>query len=968
MWLIAAIVFAIVGVLNVSQRAVHQLPPTDGVLWAFHNNQIIADKIQPNSSAARAGMLAGDRLVAVSLDDKRFEEIASTADVQIYLDGAGANNSVTYLFQRPNYAAGNNFYYADLRHLDAPPRWTASALSEILVGLIFLFAGFFVLFNQGGRAPFVLHFAAVCLLAFVFLAFKPIGTFQDFDAAVAIFDDAAFLFFAPALLHFCLIYPVRRQFSKRIWKTLWLYVPAIVLAVDNTANYLVPLSPAQTQTLEKIDFDAWLYRAILWHFVAFLGASAGVLIYRYARNRQVIVRQRLKWMIAGMTAAFVPVVLYQIVKPIFTLPTENWLTTLAILPLALIPLTFGHSVVRYRLMDVDIVVRRAAVYALTTLAICMLIGVVAFGFVFLAFPDVSNYFSQSGLQPTEFAARVVIAVVAMAAIVMLSAPLKEFLQERADRFFYGERYDMRRGLLDFGKTLSVTTQIDQLLNALTSRLQQVLSVEKVAVLIEDGDDYRLARAVNLSKDFRVPANFRQLVRTNAAQQSSVIRADEMEFTDAGNDFARHELHYFAPCIARGRMVAVIGLGRTTDGSLLSSEDLDILQTVSGYVAIAIENSLLYEEQQKRTEELAVLKEFNESIVESVNVALLAVDTNGEILRGNTTAEDLFGLSRDEIVGQAVETLFTSDFTETLRDILGARSWDLQEVRHAYKVAATVRDGQNFVLNLAVAPLRSSEGTRTGAILILEDVTSRVALESQLQQSEKLSSIGLLAAGVAHEVNTPLTGVSSYTQMLLGMIPETDPKHLLLQKVAKQTDRASNIVGNLLNFSRAGGSTEFAAINVNRIVEDTLQLLEIELRRSRVTVNKNFAQNLPDIRGNAGKLQQVFTNLILNARDAIVAENGEINIETAFDHDKATVCISDNGGGISPENLSKIYDPFFTTKEVGRGTGLGLAVSYGIIQEHNGQISVASAIGEGTKFTITLPAAQSTFKQMQTAAD
>jgi signal transduction histidine kinase len=262
----------------------------------------------------------------------------------------------------------------------------------------------------------------------------------------------------------------------------------------------------------------------------------------------------------------------------------------------------------------------------------------------------------------------------------------------------------------------------------------------------------------------------------------------------------------------------------------------------------------------------------------------------------------------------------------------------------------------LILNVAIAPLRSVSANQTGAIVVLENVTSRIKLEETLQQSEKLSSIGLLAAGVAHEVNTPLTGVSSYTQMLLGMIPETDPKHALLLKVQKQTDRASNIAGNLLNFSRAGNTTEFSEVDVNNLLEDTLQLLEPQLRKSQINVVKEYAENLPKIEGNAGKLQQVFTNLVINARDAMLS-GGTITLVTgSAAEDEIFIKVSDTGEGISAEDLPKIYDPFFTTKGVGTGTGLGLAVSYGIVQEHAGSIEVESAVGEGTTFRIVFPVA------------
>jgi len=291
----------------------------------------------------------------------------------------------------------------------------------------------------------------------------------------------------------------------------------------------------------------------------------------------------------------------------------------------------------------------------------------------------------------------------------------------------------------------------------------------------------------------------------------------------------------------------------------------------------------------------------------------------------------------------------------LRQVLGPDGWRLNQTRQIYKLHTLTRAGRAVVLNIALAPLYADTEEQTGALVVFEDVTQRLQLEEQLQQREKLSSIGLLAAGVAHEVNTPLTGVSSYTQMLLGMLPENDPKHALLEKVRRQADRATDIVNNLLNFSRTGSATEFSPTNVNRVLDDTLQLLEPQLRRSQIQVVREYGEGLPDIHGNSVKLQQVFTNLILNARDSISNGDGRITLKTSNGDDGlVSVEVSDNGMGIEPENVAKIYDPFFTTKGVGGGTGLGLAVTYGIVQEHSGHISVASTPGEGSTFRITLP--------------
>jgi len=967
-WLVAAVLLVAGAALNISQRAFQKMAPTDGVVWVQRADGIYAESVLPNFAASRAGVVTGDKLIGIGLDGDKTDEVTSTADIAMFLDAAGVDGSLTYFYQRPQYTFSDNYYYADLKHIDSMPRWMPSIFFLSFVGLVWLGVGLFVLLKQGSTSPFVLHFAFICLAAFTFHCYKSIGTGQDFDLAVSLIDNIAFGLFVPLFLHFCIRYPVRNLvFDQAKWKTIALYIPTAILSFVLVTVSVIPALFAQSKIAESItrvadatDLFPLLDKLFLYHFIAGVLAGALFLIWRFVKNQQIVVRQRLKWAMAGTVTAIIPVLAVTILERFGVhLPSDDYFTSaIQTLPLALIPLSFGHSVVRYRLMDVDVVVRRALVYALTTVAIAMMIGTVALGLVFLA---VGN-----NLSTTEITLRAVIAIVAMAAIVLLSEPLKKFLQERADRFFYGERYDMRQGLLDFGKTLSATTALDPLLNALVERLRQVLDVEKLAVFVEDtaaDSHYILAKSSGLSEEYRIPADFRTMIRQKSAGKG-IVRADEIEAVEADIDttesrspIVRQELHYFVPCVARGKMVAVIGLGRAGDGSLLSSEDLEILKTVSGYVAVAVENSRLYEEQQQHADELAMLKEFNESIVESVNVGLLAVDEEGRIIRCNSTFESMIGLGREEAVGKMVEDVFDAGFALNLENILGRSRWHLTEIRNAYKLHTFNSAGGSLILNVAVAPLRSVSNQQTGAIIVLENVTDRVKLEESLQQNEKLSSIGLLAAGVAHEVNTPLTGVSSYTQMLLGMVPDTDPKHALLQKMQRQTERATNIVGNLLNFSRTGASSDFVDMEINNLLNDTLQLLEPQLRKSNISIVKEYSEMLPKVSVNGGKLQQVFTNLILNARDSI-SGSGTITLRTAINSaDQIVIEVADTGEGIPAAILSKIFDPFFTTKGVGNGTGLGLAVSYGIVQEHNGTIEALSQDGEGSTFRITLPAAR-----------
>ncbi|HSK62247.1 MAG TPA: ATP-binding protein, partial [Pyrinomonadaceae bacterium] len=689
------------------------------------------------------------------------------------------------------------------------------------------------------------------------------------------------------------------------------------------------------------------------HLILGLVASCVLLVSTYVKAKSALVRQQMKWVVWGMLLSVTPFILLYGVVYLAGASTDRWLTDIAVLPLIAIPFAFGYSVLRYRLMDVELVVRRVFVYALTTLAISVLIGVAVYMGGLYAFGSDQTFGSG------EITLRVVAAVAAMAAIVMIAAPVKNFLQEQVDRLFYGERYDLRNSLLDFGRTLSATTALDPLLDSLVSRLQEVMNVGRVAIFVEDRhsqNGYLVARSVGLDTAAVVPPDFREMIRVRSAE-SGVVRADDLDLVSEATVSARRTLHYYVPCVVRGRMVAVIGLGRSVDGALLSSEDVEILRTVSGYVAVAIENSLLYKDQQERASELKLLKEFNESIIESINVGLLAVNLDGCVTRLNSALEHMLDLRRDAAVGRRVEDLFSEDFADTLRQVLGKDGWRLQEIRNIYKLHTATRTNRGLVLNIALAPLQDAQG-QIGALVVVEDVTTRISLEEQLQQREKLSSIGLLAAGVAHEVNTPLTGVSSYTQMLLGMLNENDPKHALLQKVRTQAERATNIVNNLLNFSRTGSATQFGEVDVARVLDDTLQLLEPQLRRSQIEIVRHYAEDAPEVYGNAGKLQQVFTNLLLNARDAI-PDGGRIVVSTSMAEDGSVIAaIADTGIGIAPENVAKIYDPFYTTKGVGQGTGLGLAVTYGIVQEHAGRISVDSTPGDGTTFRITLPAARS----------
>jgi PAS domain S-box-containing protein len=334
-------------------------------------------------------------------------------------------------------------------------------------------------------------------------------------------------------------------------------------------------------------------------------------------------------------------------------------------------------------------------------------------------------------------------------------------------------------------------------------------------------------------------------------------------------------------------------------------------------------------------------------VESLNIGVLAVDLTGIVESWNTRMEQLFGVPRVEAVGRRLDSLLPGELaTEIL-----TRSQE-EQVTGIYKQRLQ-HQGKSLTMNVSITPLVSKSGERIGRLLLFDDVTQREHMEEQMSQTEKLTSLGLLAAGVAHEVNTPLAVISNYIQMLAKQMPEEDPRHSIIEKIVKQTFRASEIVNNLLNFSRTGAG-EVANVDVNKVVEETLSLVAHPMKTSQIRVVKRLDDSLPSVRGSANKLQQVFLNLFLNARDAMPG-GGMLEVKTLAHNGSVEIEIVDTGGGIPREHIHKIFDPFFTTKATGRGTGLGLSVSYGIIKEHAGKIDVRSTPGKGTSFHVEFPA-------------
>ena len=915
---LAAVIF---GVLNFQQRRLYDTPD-DGVSWLDTAQGVQAWSVAENSPAAKAGIKTGDYLKSI-----RGVEITRATQVTRQLWREGLWMQVRYKLER----AGEP-YEATL--ITVPLEKPTSIENYLrVVGLVYLFIGLFI-FVRRWNAARAIHFYLFCLVSFILYSFHYSGKLNSFDWTIYWANLSALLLQPALLVHFALVFPERSGTAGRnVLRVAAVYsVPGVLL--------LINLAVA-TQAL---GFVPWLGARLVLDQIqlAYLGlyfvAASLIFLRSYRRAPSGVLRQQLKWVTGGTLAGIVPFLLLYIVPFFFGAVPRPWMKFSAV-SLALIPLCFGYAIIRYRLMDVDIIFKRGLAYTVATA------GVVGVYFAFVAL--IGELFHTAW--PSGPAGGMIAIVVAA----FLFQPFKDWIQSRLDRFFYRDRLDYRRTLIEFGRTLTNEVRLEPMFGSVMDRISQTLLVDRLALFLEDPSNpgtFVLARSMGVKPGEKLDLTFLaperpQLARGYLFYESPRTAPEASE--SVKRTIAELDLNYYIPCRIRERTVAVLGLGKTVDGDFLTSEDVELLFTIAGYVAIAMDNAQLYSSLEQKAHQIERLKDFSENIVESLKVGVLAVDLEGRVESWNTQLEELIGVSRSEAVGHALEEVLPADLVAEI----AARAAD-EHVSGIYKFHLRNRAGRMLVVNVSIAPLVGKTGERIGRLILLDDISQRVRLEEQLVQTEKLTSLGLLAAGVAHEVNTPLAVISNYIQMLARQLPADDPRHQIIDKVVKQTFRASEIVNNLLNFSRTGAA-EFTSVNLNAVVEETLSLVTHPFKTARVNVLKTMQAELPPVLGSANRLQQVFLNLFMNARDAMPS-GGMLEIRTACNNGYVEVEITDTGTGIPRENLHRIFDPFFTTKSTGRGTGLGLSVSYGIIKEHAGKIDVRSTPGKGTSFRLEFP--------------
>jgi two-component system NtrC family sensor kinase len=360
------------------------------------------------------------------------------------------------------------------------------------------------------------------------------------------------------------------------------------------------------------------------------------------------------------------------------------------------------------------------------------------------------------------------------------------------------------------------------------------------------------------------------------------------------------------------------------------------------------------EMKKLERRLLRTLQLRDNLIENSPSATIYVRKGGEIAIFNTAAEKLTGYRKEDVVGTMnIRKLYKPGEAEQIMKEMRSNNYGGPGIRQRREMVILDKDKNEIPVRLYAA-LLYEDGQAVGSVGIITDQRERKALERQLLRSEKLASLGKLAAGIAHEINQPLTGVLTFAHLLKRKFQDDEPTRKDLEVIVRETTRIRGIVQGVLDFARETPMRKESR-RIEQVLDQTLEIIVHQQRFFGITLNKEYDTSLPEVVIDSNLMEQVFMNIILNAVDAMKGA-GTLTVRTRNADGWLEVDFIDSGCGMPEEILDKIFDPFFTTKDSteGMGMGLGLAVSYGIVRNHNGDISVISKLGSGTIFTVRLP--------------
>lgn len=860
------------------------------------SDALVVRTVEPRSAAQTAGLKPGDRIV---LADGRTAGSLEWPEKDLARRPFPHNLVVI---------SGGGINAVALKEPAVKPDYTYLFLA--FVGVLYLVIGLFTAVRE--RAPAARVFWALCLCSFGIYVITPAGP-RDAVWTLSWLVEDLFRAFLPALLlHLFLIFPTPTR-SRRLVPLL--YLPAFVYIVAQPIVLSMTGAPAirAAETMTRLWFVYFaLYAAIVIGRLARLVSMRGV----PAAEKQA------RWIALGVTVGLAPFVLLSALPRALGFASPL-LSTVAVVPLVFIPLAFAWAILKWRLWDVEIFVREAV--AATG---AVLIGGMTFVLLNALLDRTLVGMAEAGKNVIAFASGLVLA--------SLLVPVKRRLTDALEKIQYRETYRARRALLDVARDFSTPRPKEELVHAIVRRVEDGLHVVPCSLFLFENGGASTPEAGLLA---------------DRLGEEEIWRLRATAFGDLEGAAAQH-LHAmgyrtFFAMRSGGKLAGALGVGHKDGRVPLSSEDEALLTAVMAQAGLAYENARLYGALADRLEEIRALQQYQESVIRSSSSGIVVLDGADHVHSANPAFAQLVGREENDLVGLP--------FSDVLPGIeLGPAPRGTEE--RTLEARLSGADGVDRDLRVSVSILQGEPDRR---VVLVDDVTDRLKTERAVAERERLASLGILAAGVAHEVNTPIAGLSSYAQILLAETPPADPRYAILKKMERQTFRAAHLVNNLLEFARPRSRAQVRT-DVRSVLANAAESVETSFGARRLTIEADGVSGPVEVLADPRELEQVLVNLLTNARDAS-PEDGVISAQVSRENGSARVTISDRGAGVSSEAGEKLFQPFFTTKKSG-GMGLGLVISRDIVRRYGGDIGLAPREGGGTVAWVTLPLASATTRE------
>ena len=904
-WHAVFLIFVVLCLVNIFQK-LKWSTPTDNIEWET-TSEGLACVYAPESSKIKKG----DLLLTV-------QKYIITNKIDLYR-AIDKRKHCTYEFERDGLS---KIVGVDISTKYTPLTYYILVFSGILFILLILRILNFNLNKKGGFSP-PLYFYLLSLSFSGFLIFSPTGAYNLTDFVFLLLDRVSFLFFPALLLHYSLYFPIKLKIVRLVnpWlvKLVIYIVPAAILFFN--LFFVIPslFDPAPGVLLlsinhfRKISLNYFAFYLIL-SLVSFLSSN---LWFIFKRNQK-----RFILPLVGIGIS-IPAMLVLNVLLLAAERSASVAMNLSPFLLVFLPISLTYYLGHRKFTDIENIIKK-------TISIASI-----FLFIFGIFFLLGSTIEQNKLVGIFWS----IAAILMAGL--LFRPIEENVHKLFERLFF-------RGAADFKKKLT------ELIQSFRNERNVTLIATNFLQTINHG--FQLQKSsfiVHHRKNIFYSLPQKKKILLSSHFRSDLFRANNLVFFSAA-EFGRKypkdyrvmkDMNYFQflPLKTQDNLIGLIAFGPKMDDTYLSAEDWDIMFNIASPLTLSVENASLYSELEAQFTEINLLKEFNENIIENINVGIVVLTKLNIVKTWNDFMALKFRMTAEQAIGKKAHTLFGHELWKQIY-------MKKQGVSSLHNIKVEIAE-EELVFDIYVSPLKNSQGKVIGTILVFEDVTEKIMIQNQLITSEKMASLGLLSAGIAHEVNTPLTGISSYCQFILDNPEDNENIHLIL-KIQEQVHRANKIIRSLLNFSRQKGELP-TELDLNKTINESIALVEHTLKKKNVALKREYHFK-HTLYGYSIRLQQMFINLLINASDAITDSHGVISISGLETPSYLMIRIKDNGKGIDPRHMKKIFDPFFTTKEKGKGTGLGLSITYTIVQEHYGDITVNSTPDKGTTFIISFP--------------